>query len=327
MRFLQALLPAALAGIAMAAEPVPADLLPPGTKVLVGISVRSLIDSPLLKILGGDAAKMTASFTAAGPLAGLDPARDLDSIFFASTGQGEDAPALIVVRGRFHPEQTAGAKTYKNVPVFNAPTNQKGTFAILDTGTAIAGTRKEVLAAIDRRGGASSISPAIADKVASLSASYDFWGVGEMPGGFRTSPPASKSLDSIDRFEFGASLRQDLQVHGKLHLRTPQQAQEMAMSLKMIEGMMKARTSAGGTQFDLRAEDGTLELTLLIPEAELKKALAAQKEALAGAVRSRLGVTPTEPPANPVSHTPNKPAVVETNDRGETVKVTLPGGN
>jgi len=325
MRLLQTLL--LLAGMAAAAEPVPSDLLPPGTKVLVGLSVRSLIDSPLLKGMAGDAAKMAASLTAEGPFAGLDPARDLDSVFFASTGQGDNAPALIVIRGRFRPAGVAGARIYKGVPVFDAPRNQKGTLAILDAATAIAGTRQEVLAAIDRRGGASSVSPAIAERVAALSGTYEFWGVGEMPGGFRTSNPSAKSLDSIDRFEFGASLRQDLEFHGQLHVRSAQQAQQMAMSLQMIQGMMKSRMSAGGTKFDLRAENGTLEITLAIPEAELKKAIESQKKALAGALSNRLGVAPEEPHAHPISHPPARPAAVETNERGETVKLTLPGGN
>src|SRR5262249_31741749 len=114
--------------------------------------------------------------------------------------------------------------------------------------------------------------------------------------------------------------------------------------------------SPDGTKFDLRVESGTIKLAVFIPEAELRKGLAKQKDLLAGMLKAKLGegLTGAAPPsalpvrpasANPAIHAtpvitaapaalvhgvpisvaPASPATIVTNDRGETVSVTLPG--
>jgi hypothetical protein len=158
------------------------DFLPVETKVVFGLSLRGLIDSPLLAGLG-DAKTTTAKFMP-GPLAGIDPLKDIDSFFVATAGQGDNPPALIVVRGRFAQQVLpAGTKIYKGVAIFEDTKTPNGSFALLDAGTLIGGDLAMVRAAIDRRGQPSRLAPALVERVRALESRYDLWGVGELPQG------------------------------------------------------------------------------------------------------------------------------------------------
>jgi hypothetical protein len=320
-----------------AAEAVPVDLLPPGTRILIGCALRSLVDSPLVKDIGADIGKADLSQAkislgdAAG-WAGVNPLKDLDSVVLAADGSGKNARGLAVLRGRFPAEPLANAKTYHGVPMLEDPKNPNGSLAVLDAVTAIAGSPAEVRAAIDRRGKASAPAPGIAARFAELAASYDFWGVGDLPEGMTPAPETTKELQSIDHFEFGATLRDGLRFRGEFHARTAQQAVEMQSLLRMIEGMLKAKSPAGGGNFDLRVENGSLKVELFVPEAELRKAVVAQKGNLAGMLQRGMGGIGPAGAARPVLVQGNEPVprslgATVTDSRGDTVTVKLPGAH
>jgi hypothetical protein len=309
--------------IASAADRIPSEFFPPQTRIVIGLSLRALLDSPLFEAAGGGAT-LTA---AAGPFAGINPLKDLDSIVIASEGDNRAEPGIVVARGRFRPTTTA-ALHHAGVPIFE---DQKGVLALLDANTAIAGSLPDVKAAIDRRGGASTLSSALAARIAAVETN-DFWAVGDV-----SEKKSGGKAQSIDRFDFGASLRKGLEVHGSVHLRSPEEAAQLAMMIKMFEGMLKTQPSKTAAKFNLRADGGTLTVDLFIPEAELKRTVTTQKNALAGMVRSQFpGALPDAAPAPasapsparpPVSRLPDTPATIVTNSSGETVQVVLPGGN
>lgn len=338
--------------LASAAEPVPVDLLPPGTKILVGLSLPALVNSPLIKSLGADSRKMSATFTSAAPLTNIDPLNDLDSIIFASGGQEDNAPQLVVLRGRFHPELKKSLRTHNGIALYVDSHGKDEVMALLDGNTAILGTMAQVKAAIDRHGKAAA-APAFTQRFEEMSGSFDFWGVGDVPEGFHSTDPSSKSLNSVDRFEFGVSLRQGLELMAKVHARSPQDMAQMAMSLKMIEAMLKAQPSMGSSKFDVQSDSSGLELSILVPEAELKSAIATQGDKLAAAFQSGLAAgfgatgnrtmaassssprsfvpqpesTPAAAPAPaPAPKRPMSPPGVVKNSQGDTIKLTLPGG-
>ena len=307
--------------VASAADRLPSEYFPPQTRIVIGLSLRALLDSPLFEAAGGGAT-LTA---AAGPFAGIDLIKDLDSIVIASEGDTSSAPSIIVARGRFRPT-AAAANHYAGVPIYE---DKKGALALLDANTAIAGSLADVKAAIDRRASAPPLAAALAARIASVEAN-DVWAVGNIA----ESKPGAKP-QPIDRFDFGASLRQGLEVHGSVHLRSAQEAAQLAMVIKMFEGMLQTQPSKTAAKFNLRADGGTLKVDLFIPEAELKRTVTTQKNAIAGMVRSRFpGALPAalasapEPARQPtVSRPPSTPATIVTNSSGETVQVVLPGGN
>jgi hypothetical protein len=336
---------------AWAADGVPFELLPPDTNAVLGISVRSLIDSPIVRSFGADFHAMAGSFTAAHPLGGLDPTKDLDSVVIAMAGETDNGPSLVVARGRFDRVPTADAKPYHGVPVFDQA-GGKESFALLDGGTALAGSPVEVRAAIDRRGGAAQVDGELRRRVESLSGAYEFWAAGDAAKGMRM-PSTAKGLDAVDQFEIGASLRQGLELRGRIHLRSAEDAAQLASALGMFEMMLKMQPKqADGTKFDLRTSDGYIEIELAIPEAELKKAFTAQKDLVAGMLKSQMqmpmpmtaqqpgmetAAAPPPPVARPaaarparsggipISHPATSPGSIVTNERGETTLVTLPG--
>lgn len=321
---------------ARAAETIPTELFPPDTRIVASISLRSLLDSPLLKGMLGDNPKV-AGF--ALPVAGIDPLRDFDTVLLATSGQGKNAPGLAVLRGRFAAAETKGATIYHGVPLFPNPKDARAAFAVLDSETAIVGPTAELQAAIDRRGRASVLEASLASRLAELDGHYDLWSVGRIPVGLSAPNPAMKSLESIDRFEFGAALQDGLRLHGEVHVRTARDAAQLEASFQMLGAMLNANPPSGGTRLDLRAEGGRLEVNLFVPEAELRKTMAAQKVSLAGLLQGGIGarmgeirpagpamVAPPAPVQIPASRAPGSPAKIVTNERGETVSVTLPPG-
>lgn len=333
------------AGMGFAAESVLPDCIPPGTKVVFGISLRSLMDSQVLKSFQSDMQKMSADLMKggplpiletikAGPLPGFDPLKDVDDLIVASTADKEKATALIVLHGRFDPKTLPGtSSSYNGVSIFGDGQKANGIVALLDESTAIVGDFADVRAAIDRRGTPSHVKPALAAKVRSMAGRFDFWGVGDLPEGFQPPGGMGDSLNSVDHFEFGASLRHGLEIAGEIHTRSPRDAAKMAESMKLIEAMLtkQQQPSANGTKFDLQSSNGTIKLSIAVSEEELKKGIEAQKSSMAGALNAGIRVTggpaaaAMPAPKPPVKSAPPKPAEVVRNDRGDTVKVTLPG--
>jgi hypothetical protein len=316
--------------IASAADRIPSEYFPPQTRVVIGISLRTLLDSPLFAAAGGGAALIPK----AGPFLGLDPSKDLDSVIIASEGDTASAPSIAVVRGRFRLD-AAGATEHAGVPIFE---DKKGFLALVDANTAIAGTLADVKAALDRRGGAGALSADLAARIDAVAGRHDFWAVGDLPEGLAPSKPGAKEMPSIDRFDFGASLRDGLQLQGSVHLRSSEEAAQLATMIQMFSTMLQMQPSKSAAKFNLKADGGTLRVDISIPEAELKRTVSEQKDLFTGMLGSRMprrlgtpAAAPTvaespKPPAYPISRPPSAPATIVTNDRGETVQVTLPGG-
>jgi hypothetical protein len=300
------------ARVASAAVP---DFLPPETRIVLGISLRGLIDSPLLKGLGDGKATTKAIF-AGSPLASIDPLKDVDDVIIASTGTGNNPPALLIARGRFSEKLIpADAKTYNGVAMFEDPRTPNGSFALLDPGTLVAGDLKLLHAAIDQRGQGSVLPKTLAARIAELEGRFDAWGAGEIPEGLQSS--------AIDRFDFGVSLRQGLEVTGQMHVRSTKDAEKLMEMIRFFEAMFagQKKTPANGVKFDLKSEHQTVKLSLYVPEEELKKGIQAQKGNLLTAF---MGQTMGTAPKPAVTVAPPTPERITTDQRGDTVNVTLP---
>jgi hypothetical protein len=297
MRFL---LLTALAVTAHAALP---DFLPPDTKVVVSVNIHGLINSPMLKSVG-DARGVSSQYLNGMPLDGLDLAKDLDDLTIASTGDGEKAPALLVLRGRF-----PGGLVRPGIQQPD-PKQPNSAYALLDPNTLIGGDLALVRTAMNGRM-KSPLSPALAERIAALEGRYDLWAVGEVPKGIHTATTQSPEIEAIDRFEFGVSLRSGLDLAAQIHVRTAKDTEKLLQTMKLLEMMvaMQPKTGVSGTKFDLKSDTNTISLSLFIPEEDLKKAIEAQK----GQWQSTAAPKPAPTPGSLVK-----------NDKGETVTVTLP---
>src|SRR5215831_11052525 len=298
------------------------DCLPPDTKIVFGVSVRNLIDSPLLSGAFADAKLSATPFFKGTPLEGLDPFKDIDDLIVASTGEGEKAPTLLVLRGRFPPAIIpTGATNYHGVLLVDSK-SPAGSFALLDSDTMIGGDLALVRAAIDRRGGTATIAPALLGRIESYDGRYDIWAVGDVPKGLQSSAASSPEMKAIDRFEFGASLRKGLEVVGEVHVRTSKDVEKLMQTIKLLELMMAMQpkgAASNGTKFDLTAHDNTIKLALFVPEEELKKA---SKQLMSTAVAAATGAAPQVTTPAPVL--PPLPGSITRNEKGDTMTVTLP---
>jgi len=323
MRFSASWLPPALALLLIprsgpAAGAALADYLPPDTKLVLGIVVRPAI-ATLAQGLGPELLAQASALLAQTPLAGFDPLKDLDEVLIATSGKGNNPPALAVLRGRFDVERLGrNAAWYRDALMLKGAVGQDGVLALLDSSTALAGDAALVRAAIDRRGQGADTVPAWAARIDELRGRYIVWGIGEGLEGLPGQPVAPGGMDSLDRFEFGVAFAHGMELTAELHFRSPQDADKLNAFLSLVQ----AAPQAGGARFDMQSLNGTLRFSVAVPEEELKKQMAAfQRGFQQSAALSPFGGKPaaaSKPPAPPEGK-------IVTGSQGDTLTVTLPG--
>jgi hypothetical protein len=331
-----------------AADTTLTDLFPAGTKIVFGINVRALVESPMAQAALTQAKARVQSQTPAADwlklaaLAGFDPLRDIDEVLMATNGEGQNPPALIVASGRFDVARLAGgAKLYHDVPILGGDKPTDGVVALLSGTTALAGDRPTVLAAIDHLGNGAQIDGAMAIHIAAARARYDVWGMGDRPEGFVAPAPQASALESIDRFQFGMSVTHGLELGAEVHARSAKDADQILATVGMVQAMIKSQQpAANGAKIEVHSENGTIKLSVAVSEAEVLKAVqmqtSGQAQAIAGkpaprtastiSVSPGVSLTASGPDAVQV-RIPTKPAPpgAVSDKEGNTVILTLPG--
>ena len=320
--------------LAIAADgPVP-DYVPPGTRAVIGLHVRAIIDSNMVQSLAADLFKDSAAkLNVSSPFPGIDPLKDVDEVIIASTMEGDHPPSLVICRGRFPVQELAkGAQRYHGIPIKEVQ-NGEG-IAVLDAGTILGGDLTQIRAAIDRRDKHSGgLNAALAAQAAQLSARYALWGAGALPPDFHPPAGGPDALKTLDRFDFGVGLDKGLQLAATLHTRSAEDIQKLGAALQLFEMMAKSQPDASGTKIETRVENGTLKLSLAVPEEALKKALAQQRGAIGQALAQAKGqpLSVSEPAARPTiapaasSAPASKETKIVSDKEGASVQVTLPG--
>ena len=271
----------ALAAQVAAAGDLPLDLLPANTKVVFGIHVPGIAESALFNDPGTGAKKFSEEWLKFVAITGFDPLRDIDEVLVASAADSEKAAALLVLRGRFDLERMgAGATRYRGIAIVGGGKGGNSVLALMDAATAVAGEIPAVRAAIDRRGHGAALDASLAARVQSLRERFDIWGTGERPEGFVAPTGKRAELDSMDRFEFGVRINQGFALGAELHMRSQQDADKLAASIDALKAMMSGQVQAG-PKVDVQVEAGTVKISLAISEADLKRAMAAQRAAAA----------------------------------------------
>jgi hypothetical protein len=274
---------------AMASEAPISKLAPPGTKVAIGINVRGLLDSSLAKNFGQEQA-LAAKLTSSQEMAGFDVLKDLDQVLILSTGSGQNAPTLIIAHGRFDVEKlAAGAKKYHDVPVVGSPKTGSGVFALLDGENVIAGEPDLVRAAIDRLGSGDQLDADLLARIDAARQKYDLWGIGDCPDGLAAPGEGADALRAIDKFAFGAALRQGLELTAEIHARTSEDAAKMTAAIGLLEAALKMQAKDSDIKFDVHSDNGTLKISLSMSEEELRKAIETQRATLTSAMTQHAG--------------------------------------
>ena len=118
----------------------------------------------------------------------------------------------------------------------------------------------------------------LAVRVQSLRDRFDIWGTGERLEGF--VPPSGKSdeLASMDRFELGIRISKGFELGAELHARSQKDAEKLAASMEMLK-MMASAQGQTGPKIDVQTKDGTVKISVMVSEEDLKKLMAAQRKA------------------------------------------------
>ena len=284
------------------------DFLPSDTKVVFGIHVSAIVESAIFKDSGADTQKAWRGLAEGGGDHRVRPAaRHRRSPDGLPRGQGE-APALLVLRGRFNLERMgAGAPRYHGVAMVGDSKTGKGVLALLDATTAVAGELPVVRAAIDRRGHGAPMEEQLAARVQSLRDRFDIWGTGERLEGF--VPPTGKreELDSLDRFEFGIRISKGFELGAELHARSQKDAEKLAASMEMLK-MMASAQGQTGPKIDVQTKDGTVKISVMVSEEDLKKLMEAQRKASVPMGGAPMRVAPTGGAPVVVTSEPSVPA-------------------
>jgi len=112
----------------------------------------------------------------------------------------------------------------------------------------------------------------------------------------------------------------------EVHTRTPKDGETIAESMKMVEALVKAQSKDSASKVDLSFENSTLKIAMTIPEEELKKGIMSQRMLMTAAPKTaQVAAAPIARP-RPTPTPLNPKGEVVKNSRGDTVRVTLPGG-
>ena len=313
---------ALLLAVCASAEPPEAGLFPADTAVVLGVRVGQL--APALRTYSASMPAAGAEWLKTVSSLGFDPLRDVEELLIASPASSQSAPALIVAHGAFGSVRIPDGQTYRGVPLVEVGTGSTFAFAILDSGTALAGTPAVVRAAIDRRNGASALNAPLAARVDALRGRYDIWGAGDRPGGLAPLTSSTQQLDSIDAFQFGMNTSDGLRIDAELHVRNPKDLEQFAQSVRQFETAMRTQQpQPNSARMELKQEGGSLKLSVAISAEELKQASLSRMAAMPGfaaIVGSAGGVG-----GPPVPRYNSSPGTKLLAPNGDTRIVTLPG--
>jgi len=232
---------------------------------------------------------------------GFDPRQDVTEILAATTGNPGLAGGLVLARGNFDANKIgaiAAAKGGDSVAVSQSSgatlitgKNAKSV-AFLGNSVAVIGDTASVKASLDRAGGVNSISPALATRVQSLSASLDAWTVSlasiaslmpsELGGKSGAMAQPLQLVKNIESSSGGVKFGANVEVSGQAVANTEENAKALADIVRMVASLV----TMSGTQDPKMAgvaqlvqtlkvtTDGTaVNLSASVPEAQLEALL------------------------------------------------------
>ena len=337
----------AFGAIASAADPALLNLAMPDAKVAFGVNVEKIVASPIGQQLRAQIRQAPAELQQIFQSTGFDPSRDLKEILIVSTGQGQNAPTLIMARGTFDIDKlsafavTSGrpAVLYEGVPILTHPSKSSGAMAMLDGTTVIGGDLDQVQAAIRRRAKSAPADNEFAAKAAKLSEQYDVWGFStvSLAGMVPTTAPnpqlqqAAEMLKAIRQVSGGMRFSPDMELALDLATRTQKDAENIRDTLSFVSAFVTAnQKNPSGLKPDalkVVVSARAVHIALHITEADLKKAYQmqmARNAALPGGMPGMAGIISNSQPLAQQKARPVDTGIVIQSSEKDMGTVTLP---
>ncbi len=299
---------------AFAAEPA-WELAPPDAKVLVGIDIRGLKNSPVTNLFGADAASsirtQVENIAPMGPfpLPKFELLEDIDSLFLASNGEKvaprpvtdkvestvPTAPAantnpsfLLAVSGTFPDEHLRPLlkgphPSYKGINVYRGAGANPMAVAVLDEHLVLLGDEKSIYRAIDRKtSGVKLQGGPIFARAKELSAANDVWiVVRDVAGDIKkASGPGAAFASEIEGLDFGLAARDAFNLNIALTTKTEAAAQMFA---QLISSQLQSAITT--KMDDQQAAEALKRITISANGNTMQVQIAMSKEELLDNIR------------------------------------------
>ena len=323
----------------MAIDPTLPQYVPPDTRMLIGVQVRAIVDSNWGKaVIEQVKATYGDAWLKEAPFKGFDPLKDLDELWIASSSVDGTASSLAILRGRFDQSRLPAATgRYHSVPLIPVDAKREQLLAIVDSTTILAGDRFVVERAIDRHG-LKTVDARLADAATALRDRYWIWVVADRLDGPSAAKSAPQGMEAVDSLEFGLAVNHDLEMVAQLHMHSAEDAQKLLGTMGLLQMMIKNQPKASSQiKIESHVTGKTLDVSLRVPEEELKQAWEQQRAMIAerlallpeqiAAAKAGKGLSAfADPPQGRArSSQTTKESKIVSDDDGATVQLTLPG--
>lgn len=232
-------------------DPAFGPLIAPDTKLLAGIRLDKIRETPLYKKLDGQL-DLDRRLDLFSRRTGLDPRKDLWQVLVISNGQD----MLVLARGKFttgemEPQLGNLGKertTYKDYTLIGNP---QTSVVFINAGVAVAGTQQALKYLIDHRAEYKNIPPALSAKLATLPHEDQMWLVDDGAlAGLRAQGPdttgmrsmVSNLVASIRTTTVGVHLDEGAQMEGTVDCISEQGARRVHDALKGAIGLARLNT-------------------------------------------------------------------------------------
>jgi hypothetical protein len=271
---LATLLIAALAPAYAAVDPALLALVPPGSKVVVGIDFERARSSPFGQFMTTRMNSTDASMAQFIADTGFDPRKDLQQALLAATepsGKGDPSKAAILARGNFDQDRIKAAASakgirpqpFQGVDLFLDKSQHEGpnAFAFLGDGIGVMGDADTVKQVIASRETGAALDPSMQAAVSKVGTDNDAWFVSLLSGGFlahhldaqvnggeakqETTPetkPAfsqAQALESVLQSSGGIQFGSTVRVSFDAVTRSPQDATSLADVVRFFSSMVQ----------------------------------------------------------------------------------------
>jgi hypothetical protein len=178
---------------------------------------------------------------------GFDPTRDVSELLLATNGKD----SVTIARGRFAPaDPTAQKSSYKG---YTLNLHGNGAYALIDSGTAVAGTQPAVKAAIDqfKTGARSPSATALLARARALPPTAQIWAVSDSPEAFASLIQSGsagnfgKVFGQLDSLTFTADFSKGFYAVATGDCRTEQDAKTLGDAMRGLVSLGKMSVPQG----------------------------------------------------------------------------------
>lgn len=265
------------AAAAFAADPELLRLAMPEARILAGIDVSKVKDTPFGKFATAQFSEaQDPQYDAFVKASGFDPRENLDEILLAKADAGEHR--LVLARGRFDTARIlnaaaaagAGVATYHGAQVLVSTDTW---LAFLSPTIAAMGDPASVRAVVERREKSAGPAAEIASRVNEVSKKYALWFVSsrpildllqDLPSGGAGDALKGEVLRSVRDASGGVTFGDSVRLSAELTAGSAEDASKLATVLRFLAGAI------GQTQADVAAQGSVVKLGVTLSEAQLE---------------------------------------------------------